>query len=184
LTTTVNNDIYNIDSDNTVYIDIEPKQGTANNDVTGLFISSRNDANDNSKECITMCQSKIQSKSSRQHGHDAISSYPLTYYVSHPNSSDTDNGHDYHLSNEKFNSCLMSKTKGFNIAHLNVVTLTGKIDEFRHMLKNYHVHVMALSETRLDESIPIDYVDIDDFTIYQNDRNRNGGGVAFLCSSR
>jgi hypothetical protein len=74
----------------------------------------------------------------------------------------------------------MSKASGFNIAHLNIArTLTGKIDDLRHFLKVNHVHIMAVAETGLHEHISDDFVAIDNYTIYRNDRFKNAGGVAF-----
>ena len=71
------------------------------------------------------------------------------------------------------------KTKGMQIAHLNIITLPGHFDEFISLMQDNEFDIMSLSETRLDEyDIPDNELCIDDYVLYHNDRNRKGGGVA------
>ena len=44
-----------------------------------------------------------------------------------------------------------AKTKGMQIAHLNIVTLPGHFDEFISLMQDNEFDIMSLSETRLDE---------------------------------
>ena len=68
--------------------------------------------------------------------------------------------------------------KNLNFAHVNIVTLPGKIDQVCYLLDNHSIDIMGFAETCLDESIPDNDVEIENYTLYRKDRNRNGGGVA------
>ena len=53
----------------------------------------------------------------------------------------------------------------------------SKFDELKIIVKN-KVHILILTETKLDESFPTAQFDIDGYkSPYRQDRNRNGGGV-------
>jgi len=68
--------------------------------------------------------------------------------------------------------------KGFSIAHLNVRSLLPKIEEIKLMVKKSNFGVFAVSETWLTDSVPDEFVNIDGYRIYRNDRETCGGGVA------
>lgn len=67
--------------------------------------------------------------------------------------------------------------KGLHIMHLNVRSLLPKLDEIRMMVCNRQVSVMCFTETWLDESVSDTEIEIENFVVLRNDRNRNGGGV-------
>ena len=67
--------------------------------------------------------------------------------------------------------------RGFKIAFLNIVTLPGKIGEFRHIVCNNNIDLIAFNETRQDRSIPDGLLDIDGYEVIKKDRSRNGGAV-------
>ena len=60
---------------------------------------------------------------------------------------------------------------------LNITSLPKHIDEICVLLATKNFDILALNETRLDHSIPDDLVNIPNYDIIRNDRNRNGGGV-------
>ena len=64
------------------------------------------------------------------------------------------------------------------IATLNVNSLLRHIDEIRMLVKELGIHILAINETKLDNTIDDNLVNIDGFTIKRRDRDRNGGGVA------
>lgn len=66
---------------------------------------------------------------------------------------------------------------GLNIAHLNVCSLLKNLDEIRFILKTNKIHVLCLSETRLDQSVNDDEIHVEGYTNVRLDRNRNGGGI-------
>ena len=47
------------------------------------------------------------------------------------------------------------------------------------MLNDHDIDIIGLSETRLDETISDSEVSISGCNIFRNDRDVNGGGVAF-----
>ena len=63
------------------------------------------------------------------------------------------------------------------MASLNITSLPRHIDELRIWLKSQNVDILAINETRLDSTIPNNSVNIPNYEIIRNDRNRNGGGV-------
>ena len=78
----------------------------------------------------------------------------------------------------------LMKSRGIKFAHLNIQSLTSKIDELKLILKNSPFDVIALSETLCDDTINDSEACIDDFILLRKDRNRHGGGVAVLISKR
>ena len=52
------------------------------------------------------------------------------------------------------------------------------IDEIRLIVSENQIHVLALNETRLDDSIGDNEVKIPNYSLIRKDRNRSGGGVA------
>ena len=71
-----------------------------------------------------------------------------------------------------------------NLLLLNVRSITSVIDEIGLILIRKKVDVMAQCETWLDDSICDSEVCPPGFSIYRNDRNRRGGGVTIIVSSR
>ena len=60
-----------------------------------------------------------------------------------------------------------AKTKGMQIAHLNIVTLPGHFDELISLMQDNEFDIMSLSETRLDEyDIPDNELCIDNYVLY------------------
>ena len=76
------------------------------------------------------------------------------------------------------NDYSVSDNKSLNFAHVNIVTLPGKIDEIRYLLENHPIDVPGFAETRLGEKISDNFVDIANTTIYRHDSYKHGGGVA------
>ena len=61
---------------------------------------------------------------------------------------------------------------------MNVRSLYRNIDEIRHFLHDNNIHILALNETLLDDSINDNELLVQNYDLLRNDRNRNGGGVA------
>ena len=64
------------------------------------------------------------------------------------------------------------------ITSLNVNSLVLHIDEIRVLVKELGIHILAITETELDDTIDDSLVNIDGYTIKRCGRDRNGGGVA------
>lgn len=69
--------------------------------------------------------------------------------------------------------------KGLKVAHLNICSLRNKINDIEELLTSNSVHILAISETHLDESFSNAMMSISGFNMYRRDRNCHGGGVAF-----
>ena len=67
-------------------------------------------------------------------------------------------------------------SENFNFLHYNVWSLLadGRLDVVKMICMKYSIDVLVLSESKLDESIPDNLVEI---TGIRRDKNINGGGV-------
>ena len=72
---------------------------------------------------------------------------------------------------------------GFKIASLNVNSLIKHIDDLRIFLADNPVDVLAINESKLDDSIKNCELYIPGYEIIRIDRNRNGGGVCFYINN-
>ena len=68
--------------------------------------------------------------------------------------------------------------KSLKIAHLNICSLRNKVNEIGDLLFSNNIHVLALSETHLDETFEDDAWKVEGYNLYRKDRNVYGGGVA------
>ena len=84
-----------------------------------------------------------------------------------------ENNNDQRLLNE------MTNTRGFKIAALNINSLPAHIDELKAYMCSGCIDILAVNETRLDQSFPNNLVSIPGYNLERRDRNRNGGGIAF-----
>ena len=77
----------------------------------------------------------------------------------------------------------LPRERGFKLASLNITSLPKHIDELRILLADRYIDILAINETRLDDSILDRKVHILGYDIIRWDRNRNGGGVCFYVRS-
>ena len=73
--------------------------------------------------------------------------------------------------------------KGLRIAHLNICSIRNKLTEVGDMLLSNALHILALSETHLDDTFEDSSLMISGYNVYRKDRNANGGGVACYVQS-
>ena len=71
----------------------------------------------------------------------------------------------------------IAKSKGLKIASLNVNSLLKHIDEIRVLLEKYTFDILAINESKIDNSIPGNEIHVIGYDLIRNDRNRYGGGV-------
>ena len=72
------------------------------------------------------------------------------------------------------------------MACLNITSLSKHIDELRVLLQNNSLDLLAINETRLNETIADNEISISGYNIVCRDRplnGRNGGGVCFYVRS-
>ena len=72
----------------------------------------------------------------------------------------------------------LPKLKGFKIAFLNIVSLPKYLDELRLRMLSQTLDILALRETRLDNTFTDSAVSIEGYSLVRRDRCRSGGGVA------
>lgn len=68
--------------------------------------------------------------------------------------------------------------KGLVLAHLNICSLRNKVDEITRLCQIENIHVLALSETHLDNSFDNSVLAVDGYNLYRRDRDKHGGGIA------
>ncbi len=71
---------------------------------------------------------------------------------------------------------------GLRMAHINICSLRNKITDIAEILSD-GVHILALSETHLDDTINDSVISVLGYTIFRRDRNAFGGGVAAYVKS-
>ena len=77
-------------------------------------------------------------------------------------------------------------TKHITIAHVNInsITAPGKLQELQNFVKAHQILILALTETKLDDSIHPSLYAIDDFhPPLTRHRDRHGGGTAIYILS-
>ena len=70
------------------------------------------------------------------------------------------------------------RKRGLHFLHLNINSILPKIDELRHIAKTSKVSVIGISETKLDDTVTNNEINIEGYSVLRHDRNRQGGGVA------
>ena len=78
----------------------------------------------------------------------------------------------YNLENER-----AKESKDFMLCHLNINSIQNKIEEFSQLVKELWMHIVFISETKIDSSYPNEQLNIEGYTIYRNDRKKGGGGI-------
>ena len=68
--------------------------------------------------------------------------------------------------------------KGYRILHTNICSLLSKLPEVCILIDKCNLDIISVNETHLDDTIKDFEFNIQGFTMYRNDRNRCGGGVA------
>ena len=71
----------------------------------------------------------------------------------------------------------LRSTDPFTI-EINVNGLVKHIDKIKLLLIEKNIHILAINETKLDETIEDNIISIDKYKLHRKDRNRHGGGVA------
>ena len=73
---------------------------------------------------------------------------------------------------------LPAGTKGLRLFHLNIRSLRYNMDELRLFCNQHKPHVLAISETWLDDSFVDEEVSLQGYNLMRRDRDYVGGGVA------
>ena len=79
--------------------------------------------------------------------------------------------------------------KGISIAHINIRSLFGKLEEISRILTTGNICLLGISETWLNGSVPNSMINIPNYDLYRYDRNRNsgkqtGGGVCIYSHTK
>ena len=68
---------------------------------------------------------------------------------------------------------------GFKTMALNIFSLLmAHLDELRIFISEHRPHIICITETKIDSTIDNSHIEIDDYVVVRNNRNRHGGGVA------
>jgi len=73
---------------------------------------------------------------------------------------------------------LFPVSKGLVLAHLNVCSIRNKVHELNYLITENTIHILAVSETHLDDTVLDTEISIDGYNIFRRDRNKHGGGIA------
>ena len=78
---------------------------------------------------------------------------------------------------------LLPSKRGFKLASLNINSLSAHIDELRILLSDRPIDILAINESKLDDTISDNEIHISGYESIRSDRStngRSGGGVCFL----
>ena len=87
------------------------------------------------------------------------------------------------LPKQNVNKVIYPRLKGLKFAHVNITSLPKHLEELKLFLQQLPFEILSLNETRLDETIQNNMVQIPGYDIIRRDRNRRGGDVAFLVKN-
>ena len=76
--------------------------------------------------------------------------------------------------------------RGFKLASLNINSLSAHIDELRILLSDRPIDILAINETKLDDTISDNEIHISGYKSIRSDRStngRSGGGICFFIRS-
>ena len=76
---------------------------------------------------------------------------------------------------------MLPSQRGFKLASLNINKLITHIDQLRILLVHNKIDILSINETKLNETIRDNEINISGYDIIQRDRITNGGGGVFLC---
>ena len=79
------------------------------------------------------------------------------------------------------NRNVLKSVKGFRIGHLNITSLVKHVDELRTYMEDKPFDILSINESRLDDTVKLNTVDIQGYEIFTKSHNREGGGVALYC---
>ena len=68
--------------------------------------------------------------------------------------------------------------RGFKLTTLNITSIPGHIEELRIFMNTKCIDILAVNETRLDDTISSGEVSVPGYVLERKDRNRDGGGIA------
>ena len=70
------------------------------------------------------------------------------------------------------------KNKGLHFRYLNINSILPKIEQLRSLLINWNISVFGITETKLDNTVSNEEVEIDGYNLIRSDRNWKGEGIA------
>ena len=70
------------------------------------------------------------------------------------------------------------KNRGLHFLHVNANCLLRNIDEIRYIARCTNAAVIGITESKLDDSVLNNEINIPGYDVLRCDRNRSGGGVA------
>ena len=68
-------------------------------------------------------------------------------------------------------------------AHININSVRNKFENITDLLEENLIDLLAITESKLDDSFTNSQFHRDGFKLYRNDRNKNGGGIMFYVRS-
>ena len=71
----------------------------------------------------------------------------------------------------------------FKVMTLNIFSLMPHLDKLRIFLNEQRLHIIGITETKIDTTNDNSHIEIDDYVFERNDRNRHGGDAAMYILS-
>ena len=72
---------------------------------------------------------------------------------------------------------VLAKLKGFKIVSLNINSVLKYMDELHLLISHSSIDILAINESKFDDSILGNEINVIGYNIVRKDRNRSGGGA-------
>ena len=69
------------------------------------------------------------------------------------------------------------------LCHLNINSIQNKFEELVALIRKLKIHIIFISETKIDSTYPDSQFAIPGYTLYRNDRKKGGGGILVYIST-
>ena len=73
--------------------------------------------------------------------------------------------------------------KNLVVGSLNINSIRNKFSAMKYLLSNGYIDILALCETKLDESFPLAQFQVENYKYHRSDRTAYGGGLALYFRS-
>ena len=67
--------------------------------------------------------------------------------------------------------------------HVNINSIRNKFEPIEGILRNGLIYILAISESKRDDSFPMAHFSVQNYTLHRKDRNSKGGGLMIYIRS-
>ena len=69
------------------------------------------------------------------------------------------------------------------MGHVNIYSIINKFEPIEGILRNGLIYILAISESKRDDSFPMEHFSVQNYTLHRKDRNSKGGCLMIYIRS-